>query len=183
MSITGFVHGDIKPQNIVVFGHEKGWPYMALTDFGYTGRAKLGDLDTVIKIPKSTPWNAPEHHHRGFSVQQAQATDLYSLGLLFLWLLFYDTPLEVSVLELLTAKKSEIKSVSQLFQDTMLMEKLKMDGVINTIACRLAQDPSLVCPETAGLTNLFRTILDRNPQMRSSSLSNLHSSLDMERLV
>ena len=183
MSITGFVHGDIKPQNIVVFRHEEGHPYMALTDFGYTSKAKLGDLDVVIKIPKSTPWNAPEHHHRGFTVRQARATDLYSLGLLFLWLLFYEAPLTDSAIELLGAGKSEIKKVSQLFQDTTLMEKLKAEGIISSIACHLAQDPSSVCPETAGLTDLFHTILDRNPQMRSSSLSHLHSSLDTEWLV
>ena len=49
---------------------------------------KAGDL---IQMPKSLHWVAPEWHHRGFSLTQAKKMDVYSLGLLVLWILCCNT--------------------------------------------------------------------------------------------
>ena len=42
-------------------------------------------------MPKSLHWVAPEWHHRGFSLLQAKKMDVYSLGLLVLWILCCNT--------------------------------------------------------------------------------------------
>lgn len=42
-------------------------------------------------MPSSKPWAAPEHHHRGFEQSQLFKMDIYSFGMLCLWLLFYNT--------------------------------------------------------------------------------------------
>ena len=41
-----------------------------------------------VILPKSRPWNAPEHHFGEFNAQEAKKTDVYSFGMLCLWFLF-----------------------------------------------------------------------------------------------
>ena len=42
-------------------------------------------------MPRSLHWVAPEWHHRGVSPTQAKKMDVYSLGLLVLWILCCNT--------------------------------------------------------------------------------------------
>lgn len=42
-------------------------------------------------MPRSLYWVAPEWHHRGFTTADAMKMDMYSFGMLCLWLLFYNT--------------------------------------------------------------------------------------------
>ena len=57
-----------------------------ITDFGYS---TLNAGNTLINMPKSQPWQAPEWHHRGFGISDAMKMDVFSFGMLCLWLLFY----------------------------------------------------------------------------------------------
>lgn len=59
-----------------------------MADFGYSYLPHEGDERFVIHLAKSQPWSAPEHHHRGFSIEQAQKQDVYSFGMLCFWVLF-----------------------------------------------------------------------------------------------
>lgn len=79
------IHGDIKPKNVLVFEHEPNSYVARVADFGYSTRF-CGEHD-LIRIPKSRPWNAPEHHHRGFLAPKAKMLDVYSFGVVCLWLL------------------------------------------------------------------------------------------------
>lgn len=56
-----------------------------LADFGYS----LQETDTAIKLPVSMGWNAPEvtSSHPDMTLLQAQKADIFSLGLVALWLL------------------------------------------------------------------------------------------------
>lgn len=38
-------------------------------------------------LPKSTPWFNPEWHHRGVSIEHAKRMDIFSLGMLCLWVI------------------------------------------------------------------------------------------------
>ena len=83
----GVVHGGIKPQNVLVFKDAITKEItVKVTDFGYS-TLTVGESGKVI-LPKSRPWNAPEHHFREFKVQEAKKTDVYSFGMLCLWFLF-----------------------------------------------------------------------------------------------
>ena len=83
----GVVHGDIKPQNVLVFKDAITRKItVKVADFGYS-TLTVGESGMVF-LPKSRPWNAPEHHFGGFIAQEAKKTDVYSFGMLCLWLLF-----------------------------------------------------------------------------------------------
>ena len=83
----GVVHGDIKPQNVLVFKDAITRKIIVkVADFGYS-TLTVGESGKVF-LPKSRPWNAPEHHFRNFKVHEAKNMDVYSFGMLCLWFLF-----------------------------------------------------------------------------------------------
>lgn len=44
--------------------------------------------DEPVKVSRTEPWDAPEWHHRYFSLKDAKKMDIYSIGVLCLWLFF-----------------------------------------------------------------------------------------------
>jgi serine/threonine protein kinase len=101
--ITDIIHGDIKPQNILIFKDGPDGYVARVADFGFSTWFR-GDNDFIL-MPRSRPWYAPEYHGRGFSPDDAKRMDVYSFGMLCLWLLlgpflgFKDVP-ELELLEL-----------------------------------------------------------------------------------
>lgn len=81
------IHGDIKPQNILVFKDSNGDFVVKVADFGYS--TILAGKKGVL-MPKSEPWFAPEWE-KGceYSRIEAQKMDAYSFGMLCLWFCFY----------------------------------------------------------------------------------------------
>lgn len=57
-----------------------------VTDFSYSclGKSEGG----VVKLPKSEPWHAPEYVSGGVKIEDAKLMDVYSFGMICLWLLF-----------------------------------------------------------------------------------------------
>ena len=87
--MSDIVHGDIKPQNVLIFDNEEGGYIARVADFGYSSQwASPNDL---VRMPRSRPWDAPEWHHRGFTPAQAMKMDAYSFGMVVLWILGYAT--------------------------------------------------------------------------------------------
>jgi serine/threonine protein kinase len=84
------VHGDVKPQNVLVFNGEEGPAgYMAkMADFGYSS---IFVEQARLKMYGTEGWAAPEYM-KGMSAdfEAARRMDVFSLGLLCLWLLFYN---------------------------------------------------------------------------------------------
>lgn len=87
------VHGDIKPQNVLLFDDEpKMERYTTsgsakLTDFGYSC---FGAQDSdIVSLPYSGIWSPPEYHDRGLELRAAKKADMFSFGLTFVYLLFY----------------------------------------------------------------------------------------------
>jgi len=79
------VHGDIKPDNVLVFDDEFGGRTTKIIDFAYS--ARWTHASDFIRIPSTKPWSAPEWHLRGHTFDGAKKMDVYSYGLLCLWLL------------------------------------------------------------------------------------------------
>ena len=60
----GVIHGDIKPQNVLVFKDAITKEItVKVADFGYS-TLTAGESERVL-LPKSRPWNAPEHRYGG----------------------------------------------------------------------------------------------------------------------
>ena len=87
------IHGDIKPENILISKADNAAAYVAqVIDFGYSTLR----TDQPINMPRSHGWTAPEWHHRGFNYADAEKMDVYSFGLLCLWLFAFDEQESIS---------------------------------------------------------------------------------------
>lgn len=87
LEATDIIHGDIKPENILISKTDSSKTYVAqVIDFGYSTLR----TDRPITMPRSYGWTAPEWHHRGFQYLDAEKMDVYSFGLLCLWLFAFD---------------------------------------------------------------------------------------------
>jgi serine/threonine protein kinase len=92
-SFLDIVHGDIKPENILVFGELilvlgelKKRLTAKLTDLGYSCFAT--NDDDIVRPPYSRIWAAPEYHHRGCTFREAKKLDVFAFGMTVVYLLF-----------------------------------------------------------------------------------------------
>lgn len=83
----GIVHGDIKPANVLIFENDSKQYVAKVADFGYS--TWLGGANDMILMPRTLHWTAPEWHHRPIHGASAVRMDVYSFGMLCLWLLCY----------------------------------------------------------------------------------------------
>ena len=71
---------------------ESGAYGIKVADFGYSCCSTTDD--DLLLVPQTRPWEAPEWHHRFFAVLDAKRMDIYSFGLLCLWLFFKGKPVD-----------------------------------------------------------------------------------------
>jgi serine/threonine protein kinase len=92
------IHGDIKPENVLIFKDDSGIYVAKVADFGYsTVFAGSGG----IMMPCSPTWVAPEWMDgREFNLSDAKKMDVYSFGMLCFWFLLFDfrSPLNLNIL-------------------------------------------------------------------------------------
>ncbi|KAK5454372.1 hypothetical protein LTS15_006372 [Exophiala xenobiotica] len=167
MHLCKIVHGDIKPENILVSKSVDSGAYgIKITDFGYSS---LGSSESdEVKLPLSRPWEAPEYHDRWFQLKAAKKTDVYSFGLLALWLLFRD---ETLVLD----NGMDIK-VSEAFGDTedfamARLQRSKRDGTLLDATLKLtARKADLTDRQRLVIDRLFSLSLERTPHKRAADM-------------
>jgi serine/threonine protein kinase len=153
------VHGDIKPDNVLVFEVGTDRYVAQVADFGYSSFVARGD--DVINMPGSQPWAAPEYHHRGFTGSQAIQMDTFSFGMLCMWILFYD-----------------VKD----FPEETQLEALKFEDKLYGTACELTMAVSgLEDERRERLKVLFKSTLVKSAEERDSDFMNLLQLLDGDR--
>jgi serine/threonine protein kinase len=168
----GIIHGDLKPGNVLVFKDETGNYVARVADFGYSTR--FCDPNDVVSMPKSMPWNAPEHHHRGFSILRAKKMDVYSFGALCFWLLFERPGLSIS--SPATGPTSERReNLKDLFMGH------NNEGLLNLALSLVAEEDSLNGDISTRLINFFKASLTKDPEDRIDDVSNLVLLLVPER--
>jgi serine/threonine protein kinase len=84
----------LKPENVLVFANGDHHYAAKIADFGYSCFDRIGN--GRVYPPKSEPWCAPDWHHRGFSITIAKRRDIFSLGMLYLWVLLEHVLSQVS---------------------------------------------------------------------------------------
>jgi serine/threonine protein kinase len=149
------IHGDIKPANVLIFENDSSRYVAKVADFGYS--TWFASDDELIKIPRSQYWVAPEWHHQYFTTVNAMKMDMYSFGMLCLWLLFYNTQENTTCDFYNHLNSAETASV---LAHELIMA---MGGLDDQRRCNLSQ--------------LFDLTLADNPAERSSDFNQLISLL------
>ena len=151
-----------------------------VTDFGYS-TLTVGESGVVL-LPKSRPWNAPEHHFGGFKADEAKKADVYSFGMLCLWVLFEN--------RLSDFQQSNPDGVTGLISFDVpsfrsrptLLECLKNEGRLEYIANNLLGSmPNLDFNYAIRLKEIFSLALAHNPAKRASDLARVVGLLRREK--
>jgi serine/threonine protein kinase len=162
------VHGDIKPLNVLVYRYDEKL-IAKLADFG---DSSIGTgAESVVTMPKSRPWFAPEHHGRGSSVRQAQMMEAYSFGLVCFWLLLSNR-----------FQYDGQGSTTGLHPSIAMVENLKHTNTLHIVARKIlltAEDLSL--EQKNNLLLLFDRILANNPEDRVCFFPGVRSLLGKSR--
>ncbi|KAG8534311.1 uncharacterized protein KY384_001155 [Bacidia gigantensis] len=157
------IHGDLKPQNVLIFQTESGDFVPKITDFGFA-KPCTTESDLFFQLPHSGPWTAPEHHRRRFSSSQALSMEVYSFGVLCLWMLLYNTKCNKDV---------------KFYND---MESLE-DRSVNEHAYHLLNSSPEIDQESLHLLQIiFDSCLPKDPSNRAKSLAPAVTSLSPERV-
>jgi len=142
------IHGDVKPQNVLVFKQET-WKlkseliYAKLGDFGYSGWNMNPTANVTLHLPRSRPWDAPEYHHRAFGIREAKRLDIFSVGIVCLWFLFHD---KMASLQFALQQKSSSDGISarlislcseNALEDIKALEELKYERLLPVLAREL----------------------------------------------
>ena len=137
--MSGIIHGDIKPQNVLLFRNISGGHTAKVADFGYS--SKYAAPSDLIYMPRSWPWAAPEWHHRGFTAAQATKMDTYSFGMLVLWVLFYsaEDDSDIRFLRGLRAATGALALANQLIESKSQPKSIDLLQFFNmTLTCDVA---------------------------------------------
>lgn len=85
--LTDIIHGDIKPDNVLIFKANSGSFFAKVADFGFS--TWFAHNDNHIRLPECPLWNAPEWvEYPDFTSAQAMKADVFSFGMLCLWFMF-----------------------------------------------------------------------------------------------
>ncbi|KAJ0108127.1 hypothetical protein J7T55_007246 [Diaporthe amygdali] len=171
------IHGDIKPENVLVFEDVPGHYTVRVADFGYS--TLYGSESHPLKLPISLPWNAPEHDRsaKEWNPAQAKVTDIYSFGLVSFWLMFHpwlrrDRPEAQDKRDTSVAVATGTMNVNETALDRLIM--LKESGEIRTQSQLLVySEASLSERYQTALKDFFATSLSLDPGEREASLRSL----------
>ena len=162
---AGIIHGDIKPQNVLIF--EENFRFVArVADFGFA--TCFEPHNSLIIIPGKGPWDAPEYHARPFRPEQAKQMDVYSFGLLCYWLIFEaNFSDDIALRRDTSPQRDHAVNVSRCQPERDLLRLWKKDNQLIGWICRRVGASSAFDNSMKGrLVSLFRLTLALNPTER-----------------
>lgn len=124
-----------------------------MADFGYS--IIFAEKDVAVRMHGTLYWVAPEWHPRGFTTNLigAKRMDVYSIGVLCLWLLFYN---------------SDESSNSKFYEDSR-SDRTAIVVAQDHVALNTHLDPQI----KFALHQFFNRALQKEPQDRSADLNEL----------
>ncbi|KUL90028.1 hypothetical protein ZTR_02801 [Talaromyces verruculosus] len=169
---SNVIHGDIKPANVLIHHDvEHDSVSVVLADFGFSAFSNTDD--DLVYLPRSEPWEAPELHGRAFRLADAQKTDIYSFGLLCLWLFLRNV--DMTDLGFPRTKIGNAFSGTDLDAFAAIQElKRDTDDAMLIRALRLLRGfTSMRNDLKHRLEQVFRMTLVRIPSERNTTMENL----------
>jgi len=179
------IHGDIKPSNILVFSNTQASYTAKVADFGYSTWFRRED--NLLLMPRSAPWNAPEHHGQKLQLLDAKRMDVYSFGMLCLWLLFgVETPEIVPLppdTTLVDPQTICFELQTTAPEDNLLLvwKYSQNDRLLDWATWLVAEHGHFTKEIQDGLIEFFRSSLRFDPEKRSTDVSYLLSLLAQKR--
>jgi hypothetical protein len=165
---------------VIVFDKRPG--YVAkVNDFGFT--TSFRDEWDSKTMPRSPIWGAPEWHDRSFSAAAAKKMDIFSWGLLCLWLLTEDDALEaIRSLQGWTRPPEQFISFDDhrpLQQNSLEAWKLDGNDLFVPLAAFLINQESRISKEDKKrFASFFQSTLSIEPKKRSADYDMLMHLLD-----
>lgn len=162
------MHRDIKPHNTLVFEERPGFYTAKIADLGHS--VQLKNESDFIFMPRSEPWDAPEWHHRAHRLADTFKMDVYSFGMVCLWLLFSERLTEEGI----TFKFQCIGS-----DDLVHLTDLKSGDGLGAIATSLiCKTKGLSVNQVRDLIVFFHSCLAFDKDCRDSDMDRLTYLLD-----
>lgn len=176
---AGIVHGDIKPENVLVFKENPGKYCAKVIDFGYA--ARYTDGTGRLTLSGTELWNAPEHGSRArqWTLSQAIKADLFSFGMLCFWLLFEPSLSGTAPLP----QDFQVADVdgSRLAEDRLRRAKVELRAYAQKLLTSVTTLENLEQDKKIVLGEFFDSRLSQNPEEREMSLLTLLEKLDSQR--
>ncbi|KAK4182090.1 hypothetical protein QBC35DRAFT_550149, partial [Podospora australis] len=165
-----------------------------VADFGFAARFQRspdGSDDVYrLRLPISVPWNAPEQDRlaREFVLQEAKDIDVYSLGLVCLWLLFEpffsgeqpaqdEDPMTDSGVKQEITVDLDLSATSRPTLDALV--DLKISNELQMCACELLSKERSLSPRITSCIQAFLvSSLSRAPLDRQGSLERFLEHLE-----
>ncbi|KAL8904836.1 MAG: hypothetical protein Q9171_006900 [Xanthocarpia ochracea] len=172
MHSNGIIHGDIKPENVLIFEDDSGI-VAKVADFGFA-TCFQGHNDSIA-MPTKEPWDAPEYHDRSFKPEKAKQMDVYSFGLLCFWLIFkagssVDLPLSIDT----NLESGRFFSFERIQPKQNLLQLWRRDSRLSEWVCWLVHRDGQFDDDTkTDLESFFRSTLAFEPQSRCTEFDQL----------
>ena len=174
--IADIIHGDIKPENMLVF--EDMSRFVAkVADFGFA--TCFQSHNDLISMPKSEPWNAPERHDRSIKTEQGKQMNVYSFGMLCFWLVFKaGSSIDLPLPQDMTLEIGQFVSFERNRPEENLLQVWRMDNkLIDWICWLIWQDSNFDNSKKSHLMSFFRSTLAFDPRSRCIEFNELLSLL------
>ena len=169
------IHGDIKPQNVLIFKNHDGTYTARVIDFGFS--TCYADDTDLIAVAISRPWNAPEHSRRSklWTPLEAKKLDYFSFGISCLWILFekeLSAPIPPFRKAAFWGGNESPCSLSE--QSIEILQTSKADRNLPLLAQWLLDaEKGLNDDERAALKDFFTSVLDEDQDRRDMEAGKL----------